>query len=114
MKYVAWLVLACSVYAGDGKDLFTRRCSGCHALDKDKEGPRLRGVYGRVSGSVGAFPYSDGLKKAGITWDDQTLERWLTNPEVVVSDTDMAFHVKDAAERQAIIEYLRSLGPTGR
>jgi cytochrome c len=114
MKYLLWFALACSVYGADGKDLFARRCSGCHALDKEKEGPRLRGVYGRVSGSLQSFPYSDGLKKAAILWDDQSLERWLTNPEAVVPDTDMAFHVGDAAERKAIIEYLRSLGPTGR
>jgi cytochrome c2 len=35
-----------------GKELFERRCSGCHSLDKDKEGPRLHGVYGRAAGSV--------------------------------------------------------------
>src|SRR5580704_19718889 len=81
-----------------GKETFEKRCSGCHALDKDKEGPRLRGVYGRLSGSVAAFPYSDGLKKAAITWDDEALERWLTNPEAMVPDTDMGFHVGDAAE----------------
>jgi len=108
MKYLAWLVLMCCVDAGDGNDLFTRRCAGCHALDKDKEGPRLRGVYGRAAGSVPLFPYSDGLKKAGIVWDDLSLERWLTNPEAVVPDTDMGFHVKDAEERKAIVEFLKS------
>jgi len=108
MKYLAWLVLACCIHAGDGSDLFARRCAGCHSLDKDKEGPRLRGVYGRVAGSVPAFPYSDGLKKAGILWDDQSLEHWLSNPEAVVPDSDMAFHVKDAEERKAIIEFLKS------
>ncbi|HME10363.1 MAG TPA: c-type cytochrome [Bryobacteraceae bacterium] len=111
MKFAFCLLLTLCAYAGDGKDLFERRCAGCHALDKDKEGPRLRGVYGRASGSVPSFLYSDGLKKAGILWDDQSLERWLTNPEAVVSDTDMGFHVKDAEERKAIIEYLKSLGP---
>ncbi len=113
MKYACCLILTLCAYASasanDAKDLFERRCAGCHALDKDKEGPRLRGVYGRVSGSVPSFSYSDGLKKAAITWDDQSLERWLTNPEAVVSDTDMAFHVKEAEERKAIIEYLKSL-----
>ena len=51
-----------------GKELFEKRCSGCHALDKDKEGPRLRGVYGRTSGTVPSFKYSDALKAAHITW----------------------------------------------
>jgi cytochrome c2 len=30
-----------------GKEIFEKRCGGCHSLDRDKEGPRLRGVYGR-------------------------------------------------------------------
>jgi cytochrome c len=42
-----------------GKDLFGRRCSGCHATDASKEGPRLRGVVGRKAGSVAGFQYSD-------------------------------------------------------
>ena len=41
-----------SIHAGagspdvnQGRDLFAKRCSGCHALDSDKEGPRLGGVF---------------------------------------------------------------------
>jgi cytochrome c len=40
-----------------GKETFEKRCGGCHSLDRDKEGPRLRGVYGRTSGSVSSFNY---------------------------------------------------------
>ena len=36
----------------DGQALFQKRCTGCHALDADHEGPRLRGVVGRPAGSV--------------------------------------------------------------
>ena len=45
-----------------GKQLFERRCSGCHALDLNKEGPRLRGVYGRKAASVADFDYSEALR----------------------------------------------------
>src|ERR1700741_3486715 len=58
--------------AGDpirGKDLFEKRCGGCHSLDTDKEGPRLRNVYGRKAGSILGFKYSDALKGAQFTWD---------------------------------------------
>lgn len=93
--------------AGSGKVLFEKRCTGCHALDKNKEGPRLAGVYGRKAGSVADFSYSNELKGAKITWDGPMLDRWLTNPDEVVKDNDMAFHVPDARERADIIEYLR-------
>lgn len=93
----------------NGKDLFERRCTGCHALDREKEGPRLRGVYGRRSGTVPSFQYSDGLKKAHLTWDSASLDKWLTDPEKVVPDTDMGFHLADPAERRAVIAYLKEL-----
>src|SRR5271163_3433198 len=53
----------------DGQVLFQKRCSGCHALDADHEGPRLRGVFGRPAGMVKTFKYSEALQKAKVTWD---------------------------------------------
>src|ERR1700740_1535069 len=55
--------------AGDpmrGKDLFEKRCGGCHSLDADKEGPRLRNVYGRKAGSISSFKYSEALKVSQV------------------------------------------------
>ena len=92
-----------------GKELFEKRCSGCHALDKDKEGPRLRGVYGRASGTVPTFKYSDALKAAHITWDATTLDKWLAGPDQFVPDTDMAFQLVKADERAEIIAYLKQV-----
>jgi len=92
-----------------GKDLFARRCSGCHALDINKEGPRLRGVFGRKAASVPGFEYSEALKKAAIRWDEAGLERWLTDPDAMALGTDMEFGLKDGEERKAVIAYLKSL-----
>src|SRR5580658_7677312 len=69
-----------------GKELFLRRCSGCHAPDLNKEGPSLRGIYGRKAASAPGFSYSEALKKASIRWDDQTLDRWLIDPDAMVQD----------------------------
>ena len=92
-----------------GKELFEKRCTGCHALDSDKEGPRLRGVYGRASGSVPSFKYSDALKGAHKTWDETSLDKWLTDPEALIPDNDMAFRLGNAEERAAIVAYLKQL-----
>jgi len=92
-----------------GKDLFEKRCAGCHALDSEKEGPRLRGVYGRTSGTVPSFTYSEALKNAHITWGDASLDKWLIDPEKLVPNNDMAFHVESSEERSAIIAYLKQL-----
>jgi len=93
-----------------GKELFERRCSGCHGLDNNKEGPRLRGVYGRKAAGVADFAYSEALKKVAVRWDDAGLDRWLTDPDAVAPGTDMAFHVGDGEERKALIAYLKGLG----
>jgi cytochrome c2 len=37
------------------KALFEKRCGGCHAVDREKEGPRLGGVYGRTAGKIDSF-----------------------------------------------------------
>ncbi len=103
-------VFASSANAGDpvrGKELFEKRCGGCHSLDADKEGPRLQNVYGRKAGSIPTFKYSGALKSAQFTWDAASLDRWLTDTESVVPDNDMDFHVPKSDERVDIIEFLR-------
>jgi cytochrome c2 len=90
-----------------GKDLFERRCTGCHSLTENREGPRLQGVYGRTSGEVAGFAYSDALKKAHIVWSDTSLEQWLTDPDTLVPGNEMSFQVPKPQERRDIIEFLQ-------
>ena len=91
------------------KALFEKRCGGCHAVDRDKEGPRLGGVYGRTAGTLDSFQYSDALKKSRLVWTDTTLESWLTDTEKLVPNNDMTFHVEKADERLEIIGYLKQI-----
>jgi cytochrome c len=97
-----------SADADRGRDLFAKRCSGCHALDLDKEGPRLRGVFGRKAGAVAGFPYSGALRNSGIVWDENKLNAWLENPEQAVKDNNMEFRVGDPAERAALVAFLKT------
>ena len=94
---------------GAGKDLFGRRCSGCHATDSNKEGPRLRGVLGRKAGTVPGFSYSDAIRNSGIIWTEDLLNKWLQNPEALVKDNDMEFRVANTDERAALVAYLKTL-----
>jgi cytochrome c len=93
--------------AARGKVVFEKRCTGCHAMDADREGPKLAGVYGRKAGSVAGFDYSAGLKNSGLTWTDATLERWLSDPDMVVKDNNMSIGVPKADERRDLIAYLK-------
>src|ERR1700746_1675102 len=69
-----------------GREAFEKRCTGCHALEKVKLGPPLRGVYGRAAGKDPQFTYSDAVKKASVIWDESTLDRWLNDTESVIPD----------------------------
>jgi cytochrome c len=109
---VVGTILATAASAKDpdrGRDAFEKRCTGCHALDKIKVGPPLRGVYGRNAGKDAQFTYSDAVKAASVTWDESTLDRWLADTESVVPDNDMSFRLNDQADRANIIAYLRQL-----
>jgi cytochrome c len=90
-----------------GKELFEKRCGGCHSLDKDKEGPRLGNVVGRKAGTIPSFKYSDSLKSAQVVWNEASLDKWLIDTDAVVPDNDMDFHVPKADERADIIQFLR-------
>jgi cytochrome c len=98
--------------AGDGdavrgKAVFEKRCIGCHAMEADREGPRLAGVYGRKAGGVAGFTYSTGLKSLGVMWNDATLEKWLSDPDSMVPDNNMSFGVPKAEERRDLIAFLK-------
>lgn len=93
-----------------GRSAFEKRCTGCHALDHEKTGPRLAGVVGRKAGTVSGFPYSEAVKKSAVVWNETVLEKWLTDPETVIPDTDMAFRLDNPVERAAIIAFLKETG----
>jgi len=93
-----------------GRAAFEKRCTGCHALDHDKEGPRLAGVVGRKAGAVSAFPYSDAVKKSAMVWNESLLDKWLTDPDRLIPDSDMAFRLDSPVERAAIIAFLKETG----
>lgn len=115
---VALLLLALVVFpqisnaaedAEQGRQLFEKRCTGCHSLDRNKEGPNLRGVFGRQAGTAPGFNYSAALRSSHFVWDEQKLEKWLTDTQSLVEDNNMDFHVPRAEERAEIIRYLKSI-----
>jgi cytochrome c len=90
-----------------GRSVFERRCTGCHSMEGDREGPRLAGVIGRRAGSVVGFDYSAGLKNSRIVWNEALLQKWLSDPDMVVPDTKMDFRVPRAQERSDLIAYFK-------
>lgn len=96
-----------------GKRLFMR-CAACHEAVAGsklvKTGPNLHGVFGRGAGTLAGYQFSADLKASGFVWDETKLNAWLVQPTAVAPNTTMAFAgMPDAAERKALVAFLRSL-----
>jgi cytochrome c2 len=95
--------------AAAGAIVFKTQCSGCHSTDEGKVivGPSLFGVVGRQAGQMPGFKYSPANKNSGLTWDEATLDTYLTNPQAVVPKTIMPYPgLKDATKRGDLIAFL--------
>ena len=76
-----------------GQAVFNR-CKICHAIEAGKHspvGPNLHGVFGRKAGTAEDFPYSEAMKASGVTWDDDTLAKYLRDPRAFIPGNRMAF-----------------------
>ncbi|HEY1425984.1 MAG TPA: cytochrome c family protein [Caulobacteraceae bacterium] len=86
-------------------------CRACHTLKQggeDMTGPNLWGIFGRKAGSKPGFSYSDGMKKAGWTWDAPRLDTWISNPHAEIPDTKMTFiGLPNVADRHDVIAFLK-------
>lgn len=89
------------------------RCAVCHVDKKGQKpgfGPNLYGVVGTKAGAAAGYIFSPAMKKSGIIWNRQTLDAFLLSPQTEIKGTKMAFNgVKNAKERQEIVEYLLTL-----
>ncbi|GLT00534.1 hypothetical protein GCM10007897_19220 [Sphingobium jiangsuense] len=91
--------------AGDA--LFRQKCALCHAVGGKggKVGPDLTGVVGRKAAAM-AYAYSPALRKAGVVWTPDGLDRFLQAPTRVLPGTRMVTSVPQPDQRKAIIDFL--------
>ncbi|MGH8738118.1 MAG: c-type cytochrome [Burkholderiales bacterium] len=92
-----------------GQKLYQSRCSACHSLDRNRVGPRHRGVFGRRAGSLPDYDYSPALRRSRIVWNEQSLDRWLANPQALIPGQRMNYSVPDERDRADLIAYLKSV-----
>ena len=111
------LVLLCApALAQDdaGQIAFNNACRTCHTVREgdNRLGPNLSRVIGRKAGSLPNYNYSESMKKADIVWDKQNLDRFIANPDAVVSGNNMKPYggIASADERAKIVAFLESAG----
>ncbi len=96
-----------------GQVAYNNACRTCHSFKPgdNRLGPTLHGVVGRKAGSVEGFAFSPAMKGSGVTWDEATLDKFISDPSQVVNGNKMQPYggIADASERDKIVNYLKTL-----
>lgn len=93
----------------DGRKSFAK-CRACHQLEAGKNtvGPSLAGLFGRKSGTVAGFKYSDAIKAKAVTWDESTIAAYIADPKGYIPGNKMVFPgIKKESEIADLIAYLK-------
>jgi len=96
-----------------GELAFNNHCRTCHSVKEGDHrlGPALNDIIGKKAGSQeGYAAYSNALANSGVVWDEETLDRFIADPEAVIRNNNMKPYsgITDAEVRQQIVEYLAS------
>jgi cytochrome c len=96
--------------AGRGEARF-QDCAACHKLEADANnvGPSLHGIFARKAGEIADFRYSPAIKRSGIVWTPETLDKFITDPQALVPANRMPYAgMAGADDRADLIAYLQN------
>jgi cytochrome c len=103
--------------AGAGEQIFEHTCHLCHQIGpgaKNFVGPELNGINGRKAGTAAGYDYSDAMKKSGITWNEDTFKKYITNPQADIPGVKMIFAGLDKhSQRDNIWAYISQFKADG-
>jgi len=91
-----------------GAEAFTK-CSACHSLQPGQHlmGPSLAKLRDRKAGRVDGFVFSTILRTSDVVWNEETLNRFIEDPQRAMPGTAMPFRgLKNTSERAALVCYL--------
>ncbi|WP_170287317.1 FAD-dependent oxidoreductase [Halioglobus maricola] len=96
-----------------GEDLFVY-CQGCHSLtvgEPHKLGPNLSGFYGRAIASREGYAYSKALAGTDGSWDRESLQNWLNDPQKMAPGNRMIYaNPFDQEQLEILLDYLETAG----
>lgn len=96
----------------DGQIVFNNNCRTCHSTNAgdNRLGPTLHNIVGRKAGAIDGYAFSSSMKSSGITWTEDNLRKFITNPESVVPGNQMQPFggMKSEEEKTALIKFLAS------
>jgi cytochrome c len=85
-------------------------CAACHKLEAGANnlGPSLHGIFERKAGELADFRYSPAIKRSGIAWTPEALEKFIADPQAMVPGNRMPYAgMTGAADRADLLAYLQ-------
>ena len=86
-----------------------QECAACHRLDAgaNEVGPSLHGLFMRKAGELADFRYSPAMKRSGIVWTPETIEKYLADPQALIPANRMPYAgMANPSDRADLIAYL--------
>jgi cytochrome c len=94
------------------------KCRTCHQVGetaRNAVGPVLNGLFGRKSGTIPNYAYSEANKNSGITWDEAVFAEYIKNPRAKIPGTKMIFAgINNEQEIKDLTAFLKQYGPDGK
>jgi cytochrome c len=109
---LASLLIAPAFAEGDAArgEAHFKECVACHKLaaGTNEVGPSLHGIFSRKAGELADFRYSPAMKRSGVSWTPETLDKYLADPQVFIPANRMPYAgMSNAADRADLIAYLQ-------
>ncbi|WP_213740317.1 c-type cytochrome [Bradyrhizobium sp. dw_411] len=86
-----------------------QECAACHKLaaGANEVGPSLHGLFTRKAGELADFRFSPAMKRSGIAWTPETLDKYIADPQATVPANRMPYAgMASAGDRADLIAYL--------
>jgi len=86
-----------------------QECAACHKLEAgaNEVGPSLHGLFTRKAGELADFRFSPAMKRSGVVWTPETLDKYLADPQAMIPANRMPYAgMANAADRADLVAFL--------
>jgi cytochrome c len=94
------------------------KCRACHQVGESAKniiGPVLNGLFGRKTGTIEGYNYSEANRNSGLVWDEAVFAEYIKDPKAKIPGTKMMFSgIKGEQEIKDLTAFLKQFGKDGK